>query len=129
MMASKKQSEISSASTFDWLKWLIIVVLIAAGVWANYYYSQIDWSLRLAGWILLACVLLFLVLRTTLGRAFWHFAKDARMELRKVVWPTRQETIQTTMIVVVMVVAMAIILWGLDSLLFGVVGLLTGQKG
>jgi preprotein translocase subunit SecE len=125
-MGNKRQSEMSSVSRFDGFKWILVFALIAAGIWANYCYRQFDWSLRFAGWIVLACIVLFIVLQTRVGRAFWQFAKDARMELRKVVWPTRQETTQTTMMVMVMVMIMAMILWGLDTLLFWIVGLLTG---
>ena len=128
-MGNKKQLEHSSISKFDGFKWILILALIATGIWANYSYSQWDWSLRFAGWIVLACVVLFCILQTRVGRVFWSFAKDARMELRKVVWPTRQETIQTTMMVMAMVMVMAIILWGLDTLLFWIVSLLTGQNG
>lgn len=124
-----RQQEIKPTSNIDWLKWLSIVVLIAAGTWANYHYSQIDWALRFAGWIVLACLLLFIALQTTAGHAIWRFAKEARLELRKVVWSTRQETVQTTMIVIVMVIIMSMILWSLDTLLLWIVSLLTGQKG
>ncbi len=128
-MINKKSSEISPTSAFDRLKWTLIAVLIAAGIWANYNYAAVDWALRLAGWIVLACILLAIASQTAAGAKVWRFAKDARGELRKVVWPTRQETVQTTMIVVGMVILMALILWGLDSLLLWVVSLLTGQSG
>ncbi len=123
-----KYAERGSSSGFDWLKWIFIAVLVVLGVWANYRYSQVDWALRFAGWILLACFLLFVAFQTVMGRAIWRFSKEARAELRKVVWPTRPETVQTTTIVVAMVVVMSIILWGLDSLLLWVVSLLSGQS-
>jgi preprotein translocase subunit SecE len=114
-------------SSFDRLKWGLIAVLIVAGIWANQHYSQVDWSLRLVGWILLACLVLVVALQTAIGQRLWGFAKDARIELRKVVWPTRPETIQTTVIVMCMVIVMALILWGLDSVLLWLVSLLTGR--
>jgi preprotein translocase subunit SecE len=52
--------------------------------------------------------------------------KEARGEIRKVVWPTRQETTQTTLIVVVVVLVMALLLWGLDSLLGWLVSMVVG---
>lgn len=131
-MMTNKQTEIKSAKptySFDWLKWSFIVVLIAVGVWANYHYNQIDWAFRFAGWIVLTCFLVFIALQTAVGRNSWRFAQEARIELRKVVWPTRQETVQTTIIVIAMVMLMAIILWGLDTLFLWIVSLLTGQKG
>jgi preprotein translocase subunit SecE len=76
---------------------------------------------------LLACILLALALTTRLGKRFWRFAKETRGELRKVTWPTRQETIQTTLIVAALVVLVALILWGVDTFLLWIVGHLTGQ--
>lgn len=115
----------TSGSRWDALKWSVVAILLMAGVWANYHYIQIDWALRLAGWILLACIMVAISLQTAIGAQVWTFAKDARMELRKVAWPTRPETIQTTMVIVGMVVLMALILWGIDSLLLWLVSLMT----
>jgi preprotein translocase subunit SecE len=115
----------SNSSRWDVLKWCGIVIILIAGLWANYHYVQIDWAIRLAGWILLACIIVAVALQTAAGKQVWRFAKEARIELRKVVWPTRQETVQTTMVVVGMVILMALILWGIDSLLLWLVSLLT----
>ncbi|MCH9769553.1 MAG: preprotein translocase subunit SecE [Gammaproteobacteria bacterium] len=114
---------------FDWLKWIVVVVLLSAGVYANYHYAQIAWSLRAVGWILLVVIMALIASQTLQGMRAWGFVKSARVELRKVVWPNRQETVQTTLIVVVMVVITAIVLWGLDNLFLWLVGLLTGQRG
>jgi preprotein translocase subunit SecE len=62
------------------------------------------------------------------GRTAVAFAKESRTEVRKVVWPTRQEAIQTTGIVLVVTLLMSLLLWGLDSVLFWLVGLITGMK-
>jgi preprotein translocase subunit SecE len=62
-------------------------------------------------------------LQTAKGAAFWSLVKGSRTEIRKVVWPTRQETVQTTMIVVGFVLLVAVILWGLDTLLGWLVSL------
>jgi preprotein translocase subunit SecE len=59
----------------------------------------------------------------------WQFAGDARTEVRKVVWPTRQETMQTTLVVIVMVLILGIILWLFDMMLMGILRFLTGQGG
>ncbi len=102
----------------DSLKWILVLLLLAAGIYANGYYHDVAWALRAAAGIVLAALLVALILQTAKGQAAWNFIKGARNELRKVVWPTRQETIQTTMIVVVMVVITALILWGLDAFFF-----------
>jgi preprotein translocase subunit SecE len=70
-----------------------------------------------------------IALQTAPGRALWEFIADARMEVRKVVWPTRQETIQTTLIVMAMVVVVGLVLWLFDTILMGILRLLTGQGG
>ena len=70
-----------------------------------------------------------IALQTAKGRGIWTFFSDAKVEVRKVVWPSRQETIQTTLIVFLMVILVGIILWLLDIFLLWAVKLLTGQGG
>ena len=106
-----------SISMMDKLKWLVVFVLLGVGIWANQYYSQYAGALRVMGWIILALVALGIAATTAKGKLALGFAKEARIEMRKVVWPTRQETIQTTLIVIVMVFIAALFLWGIDSLL------------
>ena len=68
-------------------------------------------------------------LQSSQGRDFWQFVQGSRVELRKVVWPTRQETMQTTLVVFVAIVAMGIFFWILDWLLGALTAALTGQGG
>jgi len=116
-------------TSFNKLKWLIVAVLLIAGVVANYYYSDQPWPLRLLAWLFLLGIVIATALQTSQGKLALIFARESRMELRKVFWPTRQETIQTTLIVAAMVVVLALILWGVDSVLMWVIGWLTGQRG
>jgi preprotein translocase subunit SecE len=117
-MTSKMSAQSHPADT---LKWLIAVLLVLAGIVANYYYHSVAWPLRLAGWIILAIIVILIALQTAKGRTFLAFSRDARMELRKVDWPTRQETIQFTIGVVIMVIIMALALWLIDSALLWIV--------
>ncbi len=126
-MNSKTQQK--SRSTLDILIWLVIAVLIGAGVVANFYFSSISLPIRMIGWIVVAAVILGFALQTHFGKISWSFIKDARMEMRKVTWPTRQETVQTTMVVIVMVVVVALLLWGIDTFLLWGIGTLTGHTG
>ena len=64
---------------------------------------------------------------TAMGRGVWHFAVDARTEVRKVVWPSRQDTVQTTLIVFAMVLFMGLVLWAFDSALVAILKILTVQ--
>lgn len=115
-----------SESRFDGLKWLVVVLLVALGVAANIYYANESLLYRVLGLLGVAVVAGFVALQTAQGAAFWLMARESRTEIRKVVWPTRQETIQTTMIVVGFVLLVALLLWGLDSLLGWLVSLIIG---
>jgi preprotein translocase subunit SecE len=113
----------------NWLKWSLVAIIVIAGLAANYYYNQLQWPLRLLAWLFLLTISAAVVYQTSQGKQLVEFARDSRMELRKVVWPTRQETIQITLIIVGVVVLLALILWGVDGILLRVVGWLTGQRG
>lgn len=116
----------ASDSRFDMLKWLTVVVLVVVGVVGNQYYSAEPILYRVLALLVIAAAAAFVALQTGKGKAFFVLAKEARAEIRKVVWPTRQETTQTTLIVVAVVLVMALLLWGLDSLLGWLVSLIVG---
>lgn len=116
----------NSKSSLDWLKWTITVLLLAAVVGGNSLYGeQTHIVLRVV--VLLALVALAFVSAafTEKGKTFIGFAKDARLEVRKVVWPTRQETVQTTLIVLVVSFICGLVLWGLDGVFVRVVSFIT----
>jgi preprotein translocase subunit SecE len=115
-----------NAGTLDSLKWLVVVLLVAAGIGGNFYYGEYSLLYRVLGLLVISFVAAFVAVQTASGAAFWKLAKEARTEIRKVVWPTRQETTQTTLIVVAFVFVMALILWGLDTLLGWLVSLVIG---
>ena len=113
-------------SRFDTIKWIFVLALVAAGVVGNSIYSDQSLLYRTLALVALAAVALFVSLQTAKGRGYAVSFKEARKEIRKVVWPNRQETTQTTLIVVVVVLIMALVLWGLDSLLSWAVSSLIG---
>lgn len=97
---------------------LIIALLILIGAVVGFYWF-IDQSLlyRVIGLLVAVGVASFIVMQTEKGQGYWSFFQNTQTEVKKVVWPTRQETTQMTLIVVVMVVIMAIFLWLLDMFL------------
>lgn len=113
----------TTASRFDAVKWTVVIVLLAVAVVGNSYYSDQSLLYRVLGILAIAGVAGLIALQTAKGAAFWALVKGSRTEIRKVVWPTRQETVQTTMIVVGFVLLVALLLWGLDSLLGWLVSL------
>ncbi len=116
----------AQGSRFDLLKWLVVVALVIVGVVGNQYYSASPILYRVLALLAIAAVAASIGLQTAKGKSFFVLVKEARTEIRKVVWPTRQETTQTTLIVVAVVLVMALLLWGLDSLLGWLVSLIVG---
>ena len=107
----------------------VAVALLIAGVAAYYVLdTRPDWQRwGAAGLGLLAAISVFAV--SPLGRRSWQFALDSRVELRKVVWPSRQETLQTTAVVFGFIVLAGLFFWVLDLVLAWATRLLTGQGG
>ena len=120
------KSEVVAANRLDSLKWAVVAIVVAVGVYGNYYFSAEPLLYRVLGLLVLAAGGGFLALQTLKGRALWELAKEAKVEIRKVVWPTRQETVQTTLVVVAVVLIMGLILWALDSLLGWIISSLIG---
>ena len=113
-MNSKVASE---GSKFDALKWVVVLLLVAVGVVGNSIYTDQSLLYRVVALLVLGFVAAFVALQTAKGRSLFELVKEAKNEVRKVVWPTRQETLQTTAMVVVVVLLIGLFLWGLDSLL------------
>ncbi len=119
-------TDTTAGSTLDWLKWLVVAAILGGGVYANWYYGEESLLLRVVGLLVLATVAGFVSLQTERGRSTWSLIKEARSEIRRVVWPSNQETTQTTLVVLVLIVIFALILWGLDSLLGWIVSSIIG---
>ena len=121
-------TEEQPSSSFDTLKWGVVFLLLVAAVAGNYVYGEESVLIRAIAIVVMVGVAGLIALQTEKGRNAALFAKEARTEVRKVVWPSRQEAIQTTGIVLVVTLLMSLLLWGLDSILFWLVGLVTGMQ-
>ena len=108
-------SDTVASSSLDWLKWLVVMALLGGGVFANWYYQDQALLYRVLGLLVVAAAAFGMTIQTAKGRASWTLMKDARSEIRRVVWPKREETVQTTLIVLVLVLLFSLILWLLDS--------------
>ena len=100
---------------------IVLIALVAFYVFANHSLLA-----RVIGLLAAAGAAVTIALKTERGTETFEFIQDARTELRKVAWPTRAETTQTTLVVIAMVVIMGLLLWLLDVLLFWLVRLVTG---
>lgn len=122
----KNARRASKTTKRDFTLWLMIMAILILAVLANNYFSHQAMAIRLIAWIIVALTMVALFFYTLQGRRFWGFAQASRAELRKVVWPTREETVRTTLIVMAMVVVASLFLWGIDTLLLWAVAFLTG---
>ena len=108
-------SDTTAAGSLDWLKWVLVIGILGAGIFGNWYYQDQSVLYRVIAMIVLGGSALAIAIQTEKGGNAWSLMKEARGEIRRVVWPTRDETMQTTMIVLVLVLIFALILWALDS--------------
>jgi preprotein translocase subunit SecE len=115
------------ASAKDNALMILAIVALLAGVVAFYWYEEDPLALRLAmvgSGVVVAAGLAWV---SWYGREFWQFAQAARVELRKVVWPEREDTVRTTVLVIVFASLMGLFFWVLDLILTWLIRLLTGQ--
>ena len=126
MMNAKVDTE---SGRLDSLKMGTAVLVLAGGIYAFYHFQEMHAVLRVLGLLAVAAIAVLIASQTTLGRQVAGFISGANTEVRRVVWPTRAETLQTTLAVLVVVLLVGIFLWLLDMLLLWAVQLLTGQGG
>ena len=112
-----KSKTINDKSPADTLKLVAAALILAAGIIGFYVFEDEAQLIRVVGLLGVAAVAVAIGISSAPGKALWGFLLDARTETRKVVWPTGQETRQTTLIVLIVVMIVAIFLWLLDMLL------------
>jgi preprotein translocase subunit SecE len=118
-----------SATAVDVVKLAAGVAILAGGIAAFYLLGDLPIWLR---WIIVLAALVagaFVGLQSHQGKTFSAFVQSSRIELRKVVWPNRQETMQVTLVVFVMIIVLGLFFWGVDSLLGFLTQWLTGRGG
>ncbi|CDL83014.1 preprotein translocase subunit SecE [Xenorhabdus szentirmaii] len=117
-----------SGRSLDIAKWLLVAVLLVAAIVGNYYYREYNLPLRAIAVVAIVALAGAVALWTAKGKAALAFAREARTEMRKVIWPTRQEALHTTLIVAAVTAVMSLILWGLDGILVRLVSFITGLR-
>lgn len=115
-------------NAFDKVKWLLIIVILSAAIVANNMLGEMSVLIRAGGFVVAVAIAMLLASQTDKGRTFLAFAKESKIEVRKVVWPNRQEATHTTVIIVIATFAMALLMWFIDLLLRWGIGLLTGLE-
>jgi len=116
----------STNSVVDYSKWFVAIVLIFLAIGGNYYFSAESLIYRVLGVVVLLAAAMGVALLTEKGKSINRLRKEAWVEVRKVVWPTRQETVQTTLVVIGFVLVVALILWAVDTLIGWLVSMVIG---
>jgi len=121
------QTEISESGVLDTLKLLLSAAFLIGGLYGFYYYeNELALPLRVLMVLGGTGAGIALAMTSVQGQRLWHFIQGSRVELRKVVWPTRQETTQTAIAVFVFTLILALFFWALDSLLLWITQSLVG---
>jgi preprotein translocase subunit SecE len=119
----------STPSVADTAKLLLAVAVLIGGIVAYYWFENESILLRVGGLIVALVIGAVIAFQSLQGQLLWRFIQSSRNEIRKVIWPTRQETLQTTLTVLVFTLILGVFFWILDLILLWGTGLLTGQGG
>ncbi|HEY9018608.1 preprotein translocase subunit SecE [Thiomicrospira sp.] len=125
-----KKSEVQeSRNVMDTVKMLLSIAILLGSIVA--YYTFAEWHAVARVLVVLFGVVIagYVLYKTELGASWFKYLVHTKKEVRQVVWPTRKETVQTTLIVVVAVILVGIFLWLIDMFFLWAVKLLTGQGG
>ena len=117
----------SKPRVLDTVLLLLSVAILVGSIAAYYYYTNESVLLRSIGVLVAFIVAVWVVLQSAQGKTLSAFVQGSRVELRKVVWPTREETLQTTLVVLVFAAIMSTFFWLLDTFLFWFTRFFTGQ--
>ncbi len=117
----------TTSGKLDTLKLGLALLILIAALVGFYFYADEALLYRVIGLLTAVGISVGIALQTDKGREVWGYFHDAQIEVRKVVWPTRKETVNTTLLVIGMVIIVAIILWLLDMFLGWSIGMLMGH--
>jgi preprotein translocase subunit SecE len=111
----------SAVSVADIVKLILSVVMTVAGIWAFDHYADVQLLYRVLGLVALMAAVVAMFFTTAKGHAVWGFVLESKLEAKRVVWPTKDETFRTTVLVVAMVVIVGLLLWIIDYVLYQVI--------
>jgi preprotein translocase subunit SecE len=110
------QTETSESGILDTIKLLIAAAALVGGLYAYYYYeAELAQAIRVLMVLGGTIAGIGIAMTSVQGGRLWHFIQGSRVEIRKVIWPTKQETTQTAIAVFVFTLVMMLFFWVLDS--------------
>jgi preprotein translocase subunit SecE len=120
--------EIIQPNSFNRLKWVLVFCLLGAVIVGNDYYRELPLAVRAVTVVLVASLALLVAQTTQQGSAATVFIQEALNETRRVIWPTRPVTLRITLVVATMTLVVALVLWGIDTLLVMLITFITGLR-
>ena len=122
------QNEDTNGSPMDTVLMLLAFGIVGGAIY-GFYFFEADYNIAVRAGAMIGAVVLSLlvVYQTAVGKSAWTTIQGSRLEMRKVVWPTRQEAVQTTLLIAVVVLILAVAIWGLDAFLLWGVKHITGR--
>jgi preprotein translocase subunit SecE len=112
----------------DKIKLGLSILIIGVGISGFYLLAESPQVVRVAAFIVALIIAALVAWTSVPGKVFVVFARESVVETRKVVWPSRKETIQSTGLVLAFVFVMAVFLWGVDSILATLIRMLMGTE-
>ncbi len=128
-MSSKTEERNAKEQTnqLDGMKWAIVGLMVIGGIYGYYHFAgSYPVVYRALALVPVAALAMYVAVLTAQGRAFFSLLRESVVETRRIVWPTRQEAVQTTLVVMGFVVLMALVLWGLDAAFAKLVSVVIG---
>jgi preprotein translocase subunit SecE len=119
----------TSGNGLNNLKLGAAILLLVGAIYAFYHFEEQLLVVRVLGLLAVAGIAVFIAAQSSTGKTVLGFISGAQSEVRRVVWPSRAETTQTTLAVLVIVLIMGILLWLFDMVLLAAIQMLTGQGG
>ena len=116
-----------ATSVADVIKLLLSPIIIVLGVVGFYYYADVQLLYRALALLLVVVVSAAVFLTTAKGKSLWAFMQESKQEFKRIVWPTKDEAVRTTLLVFVMVTVVGLVLWLFDMLFFTIVQFLMNQ--
>ncbi|WMY96657.1 MAG: preprotein translocase subunit SecE [Arsenophonus sp.] len=113
---------------FDIIKWVLAGCFLIITIVGNYYFRDYNIILRIFILVIMAFFSIGLIFWTKKGKEILGFIRVAKMEMRRVIWPNRKETLQTTLVVVLVTIVMSLILWGLDGIMVRLVSFIISLR-
>ncbi len=129
MSSQHKEVSQHAGGGADTAKLVLAIAILVGGVVGYYVLDQLHLLVRVGMVLAAAGVSGYLIYLTETGQRAWHFLQDTRKELRLVVWPTRKEVVNTTLMIIAVVIVMGIFLWLVDMFFLWLIEWLTGSGG